>query len=1355
MGIIETLGLPLLLSVVANKISDRIAPDIQNKIVKAYEIALNKWSENEYIVKTRSCLVSSDFRKVINDLILKPEELNDEDQLLLKLFKEELNVDSDIVQYLSSIQVNEILKDIKTVLSRLDEQGNNINKLVDDVGQIKNAVCDKNQKEALPFDYFVKNITLRKYYIPRKIKKCREIETDTEYRDSEKTILGLIEEKKDTRIVLLGGAGLGKTTEFQQVALELTKRNKYPILVSLNNYTSTDKGIEKYFNAQWGDVSPEQLVVLLDGFDEIEPNSTMQAIRDIQSFAERNPLTRIVVSSRTNFYNASKEDRGGSTLHNFGAYMLKPLTIEDYKLYIAKNYAFEYEAFYNELSRNMMLPIIENPFFLIALAEIYDANKKLEKNRGLIINELIDKRVKNDIVHYKDTFEDIENIKDFILQKTREIAMTMVISGRRSISGKELLFLCEEEQNVSLIKNTISFLIPDEKDHWRFEHSYFLEYLAAEYLIDLNLDGIKQLMLGSGSGRIMPIWQNTLTLLLSILRSGDELFDPLVDWLAQTDPVALIGIEPERLTDQLREDIFYTIFNYYKAKQIWIDNARMNYGDYALFGNLPSCIDFIVDEATNSANDQVVRMNALYVLREMDFSTYINSGKVIKELVSLVEEENATPNFIMSVVDTISIVNIRIRSCYLDTIFNVLKHRKNEYIRASMYNLLLQKGQVEEYIAYIMFGVILLKNKSRNSSDRSGITFVSERLYLESAILQCKSGKAICEILEWLVQNKNLLHECYINGWFDGMIDNAIIAYPKCKSVFESVSVLLLSISITESKLSNKLLSFFHITETIELLIDKLLDVGNLDYRRMSILAAVVSLKTYPIIIDAYENNKMSAEELKSVCLSISDKEQRLQFCKEIEKHTGQKIILPTEFDWEKYDQEQNQSGFDILFDLDRFKNECEMFISMHTPLTHDKYKSIRSEMVGYDTTKELCNRSVSDFIYELLDSDEELELTPESIGHYINEWDLIIRIHELLKNDSNQTIEVTADQCNYIQRWFDKHINAIDFTNTVKKGEGAGFSINNYAFFLFYFKTRFNFRCEEKVLLDMTLCAGNLKGILPSLDCLYTQCDKREFEEYIIENILDARIKSDLVYKEHVEFIFKHKLSEAYSDILDRLKDATCDIDLKTNIIRLYFQEGLPVRDIKKIWSEFDIILKLEVAEELCKSEDYAFIKGEITPLYSSANKEQQKRINELLIKSGDILGLENSIAWITKYKENPFGYRSYSWLKYSDIRVLPYLVQMLECYYGKIIGGEHSNRQIYQFAIDGLKSLSLANEDNCTNVITALEEFIVKNDGRFDHVHFLNREIEIIKKDYDKTFNPIQSLEEAKKMLKELKQS
>lgn len=52
------------------------------------------------------------------------------------------------------------------------------------------------------------------------------------------TIVEIIEQTDSLRMVLLGGAGLGKTTELQQVAWEISKRKKFPIFLSLSNYTS-------------------------------------------------------------------------------------------------------------------------------------------------------------------------------------------------------------------------------------------------------------------------------------------------------------------------------------------------------------------------------------------------------------------------------------------------------------------------------------------------------------------------------------------------------------------------------------------------------------------------------------------------------------------------------------------------------------------------------------------------------------------------------------------------------------------------------------------------------------------------------------------------------------------------------------------------------------------------------------------------------------------------------------------------------------------------------------------------------------------------------------------------------------
>lgn len=105
-----------------------------------------------------------------------------------------------------------------------------------------------------------------------------------------------------------------------------------------------------------------------------------------------------------------------------------------------------------------MLPLLENPFFLIALAEIYAVKGKLDKNRSLIIGQLIDKRLNNDIEHYKDTVKDIADNKDHILKTLKEIAACMVVAGLRRITGKELLFLARNQNNVNLIKRATLFI---------------------------------------------------------------------------------------------------------------------------------------------------------------------------------------------------------------------------------------------------------------------------------------------------------------------------------------------------------------------------------------------------------------------------------------------------------------------------------------------------------------------------------------------------------------------------------------------------------------------------------------------------------------------------------------------------------------------------------------------------------------------------------------------------------------------------------------------------------------------------------------------------------------------------------
>ena len=148
-------------------------------------------------------------------------------------------------------------------------------------------------------------------------------------------------------LVLLGGAGTGKSTTLKYLALHyaqlglsqataspLTSEDRIPVLLPLDNETLQKKGLQTalaneikksignitlkqaagLFN-HWRDT--DRLLVLLDGVDEI-PDKRKDIIRDIRRFSQHAGKTsRIVVTSRQAGYIKLQEP--------FQTYQLKPL----------------------------------------------------------------------------------------------------------------------------------------------------------------------------------------------------------------------------------------------------------------------------------------------------------------------------------------------------------------------------------------------------------------------------------------------------------------------------------------------------------------------------------------------------------------------------------------------------------------------------------------------------------------------------------------------------------------------------------------------------------------------------------------------------------------------------------------------------------------------------------------------------------------------------------------------------------------------------------------------------------------------------------------------------------------------
>jgi hypothetical protein len=94
--------------------------------------------------------------------------------------------------------------------------------------------------------------------------------------------------KLKNRITLIGDAGCGKTFELARIANYFSEKNSsfYPQFIRLNTFF-TNQNIEQILPEKWEKIPENQLLIILDGLDEIESKNKKDAIRKIEHFSEQ------------------------------------------------------------------------------------------------------------------------------------------------------------------------------------------------------------------------------------------------------------------------------------------------------------------------------------------------------------------------------------------------------------------------------------------------------------------------------------------------------------------------------------------------------------------------------------------------------------------------------------------------------------------------------------------------------------------------------------------------------------------------------------------------------------------------------------------------------------------------------------------------------------------------------------------------------------------------------------------------------------------------------------------------------------------------------------------------------------
>lgn len=176
-----------------------------------------------------------------------------------------------------------------------------------------------------------KEVKLQSFYYPSQITIS----------DKPKAIGSIADIETDRNFVVLGTVGQGKSIFLRFLCIkELAASKRLPIFIELRRYESKEslldfiiKAIQAYgfpcdaeifeYLAQSG-----KLVLLLDAFDEIDPESVTAVLHEIEVLAQRYAALQIVITSRN--------DSGIERSPHFRVYRLTPLRPADHKPFLEK-----------------------------------------------------------------------------------------------------------------------------------------------------------------------------------------------------------------------------------------------------------------------------------------------------------------------------------------------------------------------------------------------------------------------------------------------------------------------------------------------------------------------------------------------------------------------------------------------------------------------------------------------------------------------------------------------------------------------------------------------------------------------------------------------------------------------------------------------------------------------------------------------------------------------------------------------------------------------------------------------------------------------------------------------------------
>jgi predicted NACHT family NTPase len=1114
---------------------------------------------------------------------------------------------------------------------------------------------------------------------------------------------------KENRIVIIGDAGVGKTIELQRIASHYSEDNSkyFPFVIKLNKYVN--QRIEDLLPDKWETIPENQLLLILDGLDEIESKNKRDAIRSIELFSELHSSAAIIVSCRSNFYQSSATTSLG-TLKDFKEFILLPIDKSQIDSYIKTNLSMKADDFEDNIQKNRLNDLLYIPFYLSELVNLYSSKKKFPNNRAALFKNFISSKLDGDAEHYRTTIE-LENERSLIIATLEKIALCAETLGRNSITDDELKKLLPDANIRNLMKYcSLINKLEGDVTTWQFEHNNVQEYLAAEILSRQNFEIVKLFISFAPEYRkVIPSWVNTLSFLLTI--SPEQ---KLTDWILDIEPEITIKFESDRIDRSVRRMIFKNIFNNYKEKKIWIDRDKFRYSELARFGQDPEIIEFLIKEAEN-AKHYTTLSNAIEILAYMKIPPDYRG--IVTNLLTIV----ALDNFIIKVPEYVrqdalmAISDLKYDSkVVVDRIVAELTNSKSDWIRYGLYYLLHNSQYLDENIDIFLEGIKYTRFALHDTGNRRS-RLTNERIELIEGLKKAVSKDSIRKVLDYFIANIHDIHELFI-GDHDivFLATNAAKVYKEDHEILDLVLAFALHLLGNYREEAKQFEIFFEQTDSRFISFKKIMEKDS--HFKEELLSDLADNQCLEYYIDQYSKDRIKEEDILRLIRTLRwrNKDIYNAFYEDLNKKYPGKFIIAPQPDWEKIRNEKSQKEFDLLFNKDSFIREIQMIFEQEhkESFTTDELHHLRPD----EWPQERYSVLVLNALGSMAESGSiTFDKALEKINNYDWEWFAISKIYGKLRN--NEKLIVTAAQMEYIANWCYSNLSKVDFKNAIEKTGDTSYSIRRNAIYLWYFYQRFKLKYPKAILLDMLSFDYNRTGI----EYLEKDIPAADISERVLKNLKDGIDIND-VLKNHVEYCARHNICEVLPITFKEIKNTKSDSDIRRISLEAILEIDKNLTGLENALNDINDEFKWKIVDELIARKSQ-YVSDYLRKLFQQGEMEDKITASEYLIKLQDITALKNYVNWIKK--QNKFDREMYNASPLSALKTehaIPHLIELLELTYQKTFQQPDDDfDKLDRLVLAAFKSISLESDDNYLKVKQAIETFINKYINIYENVNWL----------------------------------